>query len=438
MQINEINSNKKQKLLLEYLISSNDVYAMCSSILDPNYFDPELKKVAKFMDEYYGKYHTIPKPEQVGAETDVELTSHVLTKDQIQYCANEVEAFCKRRALEKAVLGAGPLIEKGDYGQVETLVKNAITVSLNRELGTQYFENPEDRILKRPVQRYSTGYKKMDRLLAGGFARKEIFLVSANSGGGKSITMANFGLNLMMQQLNVLYLTLELSEDLTSRRYDSLITGIPAVLWAQKSRDIITKIETLKSKLGKLVIKHMPAGTRTNDIRGYLKEFELQFGYVPDVIIVDYLDLMSPNERVSADNVFEKDKRSSEQLRDILFDYDMIGITASQQNRSAITAIELNQSHIAGGISKINTTDVYVSIILTDAMKNAGEIGFHFLKTRNSDGVGHQVYLGWNNKTLRIEEQEDDGDDDNAIKSRVGPSDTPDKGKKGLLDIIDT
>lgn len=429
---------KKQKLLLEYLISSPDVYALCKGIIHTQYFDPEFRTAADFISKYYDEYSTVPNVDQISAETDVSLKKHVITKDQIDYCSKEVEEFCKRKGLERAIRLSGTLVEEGKYGAIEQLFKDAVTISLNKDLGVNYFESPEQRLLADITHRYTTGYKPMDDLLGGGFARKEIFLLSANSGGGKSIVMANFAVNLLQQKLNVLYLTLELSEDLVSRRFDSLITGVPAVLWAQKQREIIHKLRVEKTKLGNLHVKWMPSGTTPNEIRAYLKELELKFGYVPDVLIVDYLDMMNPNQQVSADNVFEKDKRSSEQLRDILFDYNMIGITASQQNRSAIEATTLNHSHIAGGISKINTTDVYASIIFTDPMRASGEIGLMFLKTRNSDGVGKQVYLGWNNTTLRVENRKNDPtDDDKALLNRPkGPKDnnTP---KRDLTDIMD-
>jgi hypothetical protein len=104
---------------------------------------------------------------------------------------------------------------------------------------------------------------------------------------------------------------------------------------------------------------------------------------------------MGSNERVSADNVFEKDKRSAEQLRDIGNDFNMAIATASQQNRSAVDEVRINQSHVAGGISKINTSDTWISIIATDTMKAQGECRFQFIKTRTSDGVGSQVTLRW-------------------------------------------
>jgi hypothetical protein len=185
-----------------------------------------------------------------------------------------------------------------------------------------------------------------------------------------------------------------------------MVTGISQRDIMSRSSEAVQKINNAGKTIEDIIIEQMPVGSTPNDIRAFLKEFELKRGYIPDVLIVDYLDLMNPNEKVSADNVFEKDKRSTEQLRQILVDYDMIGITASQQNRGAVTATDLNHSHIAGGISKINTTDTYASIIFTDAMKAAGEMAIQFLKTRSSDGVGKTIHLKWNRTWLRLENNE--------------------------------
>ena len=128
---------------------------------------------------------------------------------------------------------------------------------------------------------------------------------------------------------------------------------------------------------------------------------------------------MAPNEKVSADNVFQKDKMISEEIRNIGVVNDMFIITASQQNRGAIDADELHQGHIAGGISKVNTTDVYISIIMTEAMRAKGEMALQFLKTRNSDGVGKIVYLKWNGITLRITDGSEGGRDGDGSVSTI-------------------
>lgn len=435
-----MDNNKKQQLLLEYLISSADTFAVCKSIVKSDYFDPEFRKTVDFLHDYYDRYNALPTPEQVSAETGMSLHKQQVTKDQINYCADEVEKFCRRKAIEHAVLASPALIEKGDYGRVEKMVRDAIAVSLTRDLGLSYFDNPLARLerLMATPQRTSTGWTKVDELLNGGLARTEMILFSANSGGGKSITMANLAENFLLQGLNVLYLSLELSEDMIAQRYDTMLTGVPSVAWQAKYLDIASTIDNLAPHMGKLTIKRMPSGTNANTIRAYLKEFELTQGYVPDMLVVDYLDIMGTNERVSADNVSEKDKMAAEQLRDIGFDYNMFIVSASQQNRSAIEARELNHSHIAGGLTKINTVDWYLSIILTPTMKASGEIGFTFLKSRSSDAVGKTVYLQWDNNALRIKDAKNDShtDDDGVIQSKIAKDRKRPSSRKNLLDIM--
>lgn len=399
-----MSNTSKQKLLIEYLISSPDTYALCSSIIEAEYFDPELRNSVAFVKQYFEEYHSTPSPAQIAAETGVEFVQRDITRDQIDYCAKEVEQFCRRRGLQRAILQAPKLIQEGDYGAVEESVRAALTISLQRNLGLNYFDDPLQRLLalKNADNVISTGYPELDEALGGGIRRKEMILLSANSGGGKSITMSNLALNLMAQGLNVLYISLELSQELISKRFDSMISGISPVEVLPRMKEVAHIIKSQQESHGDLFIIRMPTGSNTNSFRAYLKEFELRYKKVPDVLLVDYLDLMNANEHVRAGDVFDKDKKASEQIRDLVHDYDMYLITASQQNRSAVDATDLNHSHIAGGISKINTTDVYISIIMNDQMRARGEIAFQFLKTRSSDGVGKTVQLNWSPKTLRI------------------------------------
>ena len=426
----------KQQLLLEYLISSPDTFALCKSITKAEYFDPEFRKAVGFVHQYFDSYNSLPSIIQIEAETNTKLSTHQITRDQIKYCANEIELFCRRKAIEHAILASPALIEKGEEGKVERLIRDAIAVSLNRDIGIDYFADPSSRLeaLMREEPRTTTKWPLFDEMIGGGLARTELLLFSANSGGGKSVALANLAINFASQGLNVLYLSLELSEKMIAQRFDMMLTGIPTMVWRDNMDEIATSINQLSPHMGKMIIKRMDSGTNCNRIRGYLKEFELKTGFVPDLLIVDYLDIMGPNENVSADNVFEKDKRSAEQLRDILFDYNMYGATASQQNRSAIEATELNQGHIAGGISKVNTVDIYCSVVLTPTMKASGEVGFTFLKTRSSDGVGKSIYLVWDNNSLRILNPKKDSskEDNNIIAEKIN------KKKKlvGLRDLL--
>jgi hypothetical protein len=214
----------------------------------------------------------------------------------------------------------------------------------------------------------------------------------------------------MTNGLNVLYISLELDEDIVAQRFDSMLTGISRKVWKEKVEEVSTRLHAAAGdeKMGILDIIQMPSGTTAYQIRAYLKEFNLHYNMMPDLVVLDYLDNMSPNEHVSADNVFEKDKRSSEQLRQIGVDYNMYMATASQLNRSAVGATDHDHAQIAGGISKINVADVYWSIIFTEQMRAMNKIIFILQKTRNSDGLGRQIHLKWEPKYLRIVDEDDD------------------------------
>jgi len=179
----------------------------------------------------------------------------------------------------------------------------------------------------------------------------------------------------------------------------------------------------------------MKSGTRPREIRAYLKEYYLTYGVMPDLLILDYLDKMYPNETVDLGDVWTKDKLVSEQLRDIGVEYNMFIATASQLNREAVRAAHHDHAHIAGGISKINESDVYWSIRLTPEMMAAGQCTFTMQKTRNSDGIGKSAYLKWIGNRLRIVDQEDEVN----VTFKKKPDSSVEfvsEGGNGLLDLM--
>jgi replicative DNA helicase len=208
-------------------------------------------------------------------------------------------------------------------------------------------------------------------------------------------------------------ISFELSEEFLHKRFTTMVTGINSRDLHSNVDEAVIRIRQAKQKLkkGSLFLKHMPVGTNSSQIRAFLREFELQHGFLPDVLVIDYLDLMKPNERISADNVFERDKLATEQLREIIIDNNMILITSSQQNRGGVNAVEIDHSHIAGGISKINTTDIAASILFSEHYKIQGILGLKLIKTRSSDGVGQHIFLGWDGDRLRVVDRDFDPND---------------------------
>jgi len=394
-----------QKLYLEMFLSDAETFARCQNIFDPLNFDQRFQDTASFVTKYVDDYKVMPEVAIVNAACRSDLQSIQLPRENYEWLMDEFENFSRHKGLERAIIESADLLEAGDYGPVEKLIKDAIQISLNKDMGTDYFEDPRARLtkLKDGNGQISTGWPSIDRKLYGGFNRGELNIFCAGSGGGKSLFLANLGVNWALQGLNVLYLTFELSEGLVAMRLDSMMTGIGTREIFKNLDDVELKVKVLGKKSGHLQVKYMPSGKNCNDLRAYLKEYQVKKGCKPDVILIDYLDLMMPlSVKVSPSDLFVKDKYVSEEIRNLAMETQCITVTASQLNRSAVEEIEFDHSHISGGLSKIMTADNVIGIFTSRAMKERGRYQIQFMKTRSSSGVGQKVDLEFNVDTLRI------------------------------------
>ena len=394
-----------QQLLLNVLISDADLFVRCQNILKPEYFQNKQSKAVKYILEYSQKYSTLPTIEEVNLKSSaqLELIKNINAQHH-QGFLDTIEDFCRHKALEKAVIDGMDFVKKKQYGHVEALVKEAMMVSLQRDLGTDYFLDPEERNnrLFSTQGTVSTGWKDVDYKLFGGFGTGELEIFVAPSGGGKSLALQNISLNFSRKNMVGIYITLELKEELVAQRMDSMLTG-------RSKSEIIADISTSSAEIqvhgksmAKIYIKRMPeSSTTVNDIRAYVRELQIKTGLKLDYIAVDYLDLLG-SPRVDPSDVFMKDKYVCEELRALAHELDITLVTASQLNRSAVDADEYNHGNIAGGISKIYTADNVIGIFNTQSLRERGEIQYQFLKTRNSNGLGAKVKLSYNVDTLLI------------------------------------
>ena len=395
-----------QQLFLEMLLEDPIAYTRISNIYNPENFDRSLRPAAAFLKEHGDKYKTLPDRTQISATTGVKLQPvPELNEGHFEWFMTEFEAFTRRQELERAILKAADLLEKGDYDPVEKLIKDAVQISLTKDMGTDYFADPKGRIEKyfNSGGQVSTGWPQMDRLLYGGFSRGELNIFAGGSGSGKSLVMMNIALNWVQAGLSGVYITLELSEELTSLRTDAMLTNMST---KDIRKDIDTaelKVKLVAKKSGNYQVKGLPAQSNINDIRAYLKEYQIQTGKRVDFVMIDYLDLLMPvSAKVSPNDLFVKDKYVSEELRNLAKELSVLMVTASQLNRSAVEEVEFDHSHISGGISKINTADNVFGIFTSRQMKERGKYQIQCMKSRSSTGVGQKIDLEYNIDTMRI------------------------------------
>ena len=401
-----------QKLYLEMFLADAESFARASNIFTPKSFDRKLQPIAKFIKDYVEEYKIMPEVDQVNAKHDIKLKgAKDLDPSHFSWLLDEFETFSRHKALEGAILQSADLLEKGDYAPVEDMIKDAVAVGLTRDLGTDYFEDPKGRLefLKNSNGQVSTGWPAIDKKLFGGFNRGELNIFAGGSGAGKSLFLQNLAVNWAMAGLNVVYISFELSESLAAMRIDAMMTNIATRSVMKQMSDVEMKVKMLKKKAGNLQLKYMPSGYSIMDIRTYIKELELKNKKKIDCILVDYLDLMMPkSKKVSPSDLFVKDKYVSEELRNFAVEKQCILATASQLNRASVEEIEFDHSHIAGGLSKVQTADNVIGIFTSRAMRERGRYQIQFMKTRSSSGVGHKVDLEFDVDTLRIKNLEED------------------------------
>lgn len=435
-----------QKVYLEMMLTDAETFVRCQSVFEPDAFDRRLQPAAKFINDYVADHNAMPLFEMVNAATHSDLKDPgALQEPHYDWLLAEFETFARHKALESAILKSADFLEKGEYGPVEDLIKKAVQIGLQKDLGTDYFKNPRERLdaIKSTNGQVSTGWASLDKKLFGGFNRGELNIFAGGSGAGKSLFLANLGVNWALMGMNVLYLTFELSENLVSMRIDSMVTGIGTRDVFKNIDDVEMKVKMIGKKSGAFQVKYMPSGKTANDLRSYIKEYEIKSGKKLDVILVDYLDLMMPMAvKVSAENLFVKDKYVSEELRNLAMELNTVFVTASQLNRGAVEEIEYDHSHISGGISKINTADNLFGIFTSRAMRERGRYQIQLMKTRNSSGINSKIDLEFDIDTLRISDCEQEDDDAptasssgssivNALKRNTGVNttqQTPDAG----------
>jgi archaellum biogenesis ATPase FlaH len=403
-----------QKLYLEMMLSDATTFVRCQSIFDPTLFDRRLQTTAEFMKKYVDDHSILPTIDIINAATNQSFKPAENLKDEhFDWLMSDFETFIRHKGLERAILESADLLEKGEYGPVEEKIKAAVQVGLTKDMGTDYFLDPRARLMriKDNNGQISTGWKAVDDKLFGGMNRGELNIFAGGSGAGKSLFLANLGINWALQGLNVVYLTLELSEELVSMRMDAMLTGMATREIFKNIDDVEMKIKMIGKKSGTYQVKYMPSGKTANDIRAYLKEYEIKMDRKVDVLLVDYLDLLMPmGKKISAENLFVKDKYVSEELRNLAMEKKCIFVTAAQLNRGAVEEVEFDHSHISGGLSKIQTADNEFGIFTSRDMRERGRYQIQLMKTRSSSGVGQKIDLEFDIDSLRISDlAEEDG-----------------------------
>jgi KaiC/GvpD/RAD55 family RecA-like ATPase len=402
------------------MVTNAELYIRVANIINSENFDRKLRPVVDFMIDHTTKHSIMPDSIQIKAATgiSVDRLEETFGQGHFDWFLEEFEEFTKRQELERAILKAADLLEKkNEWPTIWKLFKEAYEISLTKDMGTDYFADPKSRLQKyfNNGGQVSTGWPQLDHIMYGGFSRGELNIFAGGSGSGKSLVMMNLALNWLQMGMSGVYISLELSEELTSLRTDAMATGMSTKEIRKSIDDTELKVKMAGKRSGKYRVKGLPAQSNVNDIRAYLKEVQIQTGIKIDFVMIDYLDLVMPvGVKVNPNDQFIKDKYVSEELRNLARELSVLMVTASQLNRGAVDEVEFDHSHIAGGISKINTADNVFGIFTSRSMRERGKYQIQCMKSRSSTGVGQKIDLDYDVPSMRITDS--GGDDSNKVQ----------------------
>jgi len=335
----------------------------------------------------------------------------------LDYVQDSFLDFAKNQTLKSAIIKSVDLLQIGQYGEIKVLVDNALRSGQPKTVGHDWKKDFEKRLMKDARDTIPTGWDALDSLIGGGLAGGELGVVIAPSGVGKSWALATIGANALKQGKKVVHYTLELNENYVGLRYDTIYTGIEPGKIPENPELIKDLVETIK---GEIIIKYYPARTITaHTIQAHVQQMA-SLGFKPDLIIVDYADLMSANARTDAR--YQELGAVYEELRGLAGELQVPIWTASQTQRSALQDEVIQADKIAESYSKIMTADLVISISrkLEDKVHKTGRA--HIIKNRfGGDGqtfpmiidasVGKiEIYDESSAKGIMLKKQMDNGE----------------------------
>ena len=337
------------------------------------------------------------------------------------------EKFLKDRGLYKTIDVAAEQHQLGVIDLDETLksIEKIYAISLQESLGHWYFEDVEKHItdLTTTYHPIPTGWNSLDSRLEGGLFPKTLTCFIGQVNVGKSIVLGNLAANMTLKGKNVLLISLEMSEFMYSKRLSSQLSQIPHNTLKLYAEELKTAIKEVGNKLdSKLVVKEYPPKSITvRQIDAYISKLKHN-GFKPDVVIIDYLNLINPSTKGL--NSYESVKEIAEQLRALAFKYNIPFISASQLNRGGFNKDNPGMENISESIGLAATCDILCSIWQSDEDKELGILNMGMQKNRFGSNFGNWAFKV-KYETLTMMETNKDCFSENSTDSVVsGASDT--------------
>lgn len=385
-------------------------------VIHTKFFEAEAHKwIVDEIKQYHNQYKKIPTLDVFKVELEkhsnpslkkniIEQLRTIYTQignEDLEYVKDEFSNFCINQNLKNAIIQSVDLLRAGNYDKIKELIDNASKVGIESDLGHDYISDFLLRTEEVNRDTVPTNWECINELMDGGLGPGELGVVVAPSGVGKTWVLSALGAAAVKQGLNVIHYSLELSEHYVGQRYDTVFTGIPSTDIKENKDDVLEKIGKLK---GKLLIKYFPPkGITTKKLQSHIEKM-IAVGNKPNLIIVDYADLLLSHSSKS-DSTYGEQGGVYIDLRGMGGELRIPIWTASQTNRSGIDSEIIEADKIADSYAKVMNADFIMSISRKSKDKLNNTARVHIMKNRfGPDGITFPSKMDTNRGIIEVYE----------------------------------
>lgn len=396
-------------IIIKKLIEDKDYFETVITFVKEGFLDnTSLRLVFKEIFTFYEKYNTQPSYSVLDvlitnvkageAEYKSLLQEYYIVKNgtigivEPKWLLDSTEIYCRERSVYNAITKSIGILDKkkDDISTIIDVVTEGINVHLDKRVGSDYFEDIDKRFeyYHNNQKQFKTDIDLLDKILRGGFYSKTLSCVLGGTGSGKSLWLCHFATSFMKQGSNVLYITLELSEEEIQKRIDMNLLDITSEDLYKLNREeyrarVIQQQQSLK---GRMVVQEFPpSSSNANHFKSLIKDLAKYRNFKPDVLIVDYIGICASTRNNSNANTYERQKNVAEEMRGLAVELDVPILTGVQFNRDGVENDKAGIKNISDSMGVAFTADFMFGIIADEETKKMGTMRVKQIKNRFND-----------------------------------------------------
>lgn len=423
-----------EKIIFETLLIDEKFVGKVFPFLKSEYFEKESDKVIfDLIANYQVRYSVMPTKESLMVDLserrDIKESTfkesyeairsfEEKTDNNLDWLVDKTEKFCKDRAIYNALMKSVAITHDdtgtADKGSIPHLLSSALAVTFDTSVGLSYDDSIDAlwEYYNSEVAIIPTGLSIIDKVTRGGLRKKTLSIIMATTGGGKTILMCHIAANTMMEGKNVLYISMEMSEEMITQRIDANLMNIPMdeIETMPYEQYASRKKAVLSRARGRLVVKSYPTGSASaNNFRALLSELEIKQGFKPDLVCIDYLNICASSRLKAAESgSHQYPKAVAEEARSLAIEFDYACLSATQSNRQGYGTTDPDLTHTSESMGLPMTADLFFSLSTSDELEALGQVSMTQLKNRFGDiNRPRRFVLGLDRPKMRFYDVED-------------------------------